>query len=94
MAEYQNGQSQVGLITGASKGLGSTLASFLAAQGYDLVNNASSLGPLPMPKEIAAELVIAERTVKFHISSIFGKLGAGNRTEAVTTAIQQGLVVL
>ena len=45
-------------------------------------------------KEIAAELVIAERTVKFHISSIFGKLGAGNRTEAVTTAIQQGLVEL
>jgi DNA-binding NarL/FixJ family response regulator len=45
-------------------------------------------------KEIAAELVIAERTVKFHISSIFGKLGASNRTEAVTTAIQQGLVEL
>lgn len=45
-------------------------------------------------KEIAAELSIAERTVKFHISSIFGKLGAGNRTEAVTTAIQQGLVEL
>jgi DNA-binding NarL/FixJ family response regulator len=45
-------------------------------------------------KEIAAELTIAERTVKFHISSIFGKLGAGNRTEAVTTAIQQGLVEL
>lgn len=45
-------------------------------------------------KEIAAELVIAERTVKFHISSIFGKLGVGNRTEAVTMAIQHGLVDL
>ncbi len=45
-------------------------------------------------KEIAAELTIAERTVKFHISSIFGKLGAGNRTEAVTIAVQQGLVKL
>jgi DNA-binding NarL/FixJ family response regulator len=45
-------------------------------------------------KEIAARLVIAERTVKFHISSILGKLGAGNRTEAVTIAIQLGLVEL
>ena len=43
-------------------------------------------------KEIAAELTIGERTVKFHISSILGKLGAGNRTEAVRIAIQQGLV--
>ncbi len=43
-------------------------------------------------KEIAAQLVISERTVKFHVSSILNKLGAGNRTEAVTTAIQQGLV--
>jgi DNA-binding NarL/FixJ family response regulator len=43
-------------------------------------------------KEIAAELVISERTVKFHVSSILGKLGAGNRTEAVTMALQQGLI--
>ena len=45
-------------------------------------------------KEIAAELVISERTVKFHISSILAKLGAANRTEAVTIALQQGLVEL
>jgi len=45
-------------------------------------------------KEIAAELVISERTVKFHVSSIMGKLGAGNRTEAVTLAAQQGLIEL
>jgi len=43
-------------------------------------------------KEIAAELIIGERTVKFHVSSILGKLGAGNRTEAVTMALQQGLI--
>lgn len=43
-------------------------------------------------KEIAAALVISERTVKFHISSILRKLGAGNRTEAVTIAAQRGLV--
>ena len=45
-------------------------------------------------KEIAAELFVTERTVKFHISSILAKLNAGNRTEAVTIALQQGLVEL
>jgi DNA-binding NarL/FixJ family response regulator len=45
-------------------------------------------------KEIAAALVISERTVKFHVSSIMGKLGAGNRTEAVRLAAQQGLIEL
>ena len=45
-------------------------------------------------KEIAAQLVITERTVKFYVSSILSKLGAGNRTEAVTIAVQRGLVKL
>ncbi len=45
-------------------------------------------------KEIARELVISERTVKFHVSSILSKLGAGNRTEAVSIATQYGLIVL
>lgn len=47
-----------------------------------------------MNKEIAAELVISERTVKFYVSAILSKLGAGNRTEAVAFAAQRGLVKL
>jgi DNA-binding NarL/FixJ family response regulator len=43
-------------------------------------------------KEIAARLSVTERTVKFHVSSILAKLGAGNRTEAVRTAMQHGLI--
>jgi DNA-binding NarL/FixJ family response regulator len=43
-------------------------------------------------KQIAAELGVSERTVKFHVSSLFAKLGAGNRTEAVTIAARAGLV--
>ncbi len=45
-------------------------------------------------KEIAAHLVISERTAKFHVSSIMGKLGATNRTEAVSLAAQRGLITL
>jgi DNA-binding NarL/FixJ family response regulator len=45
-------------------------------------------------KEIAQRLVISERTVKFHVSAILAKLGAGNRTEATRIAAQRGLIKL
>jgi len=45
-------------------------------------------------REIAEDLVITERTAKFHVSSILRKLDASNRTEAVTLAAQYGLVEL
>ncbi len=43
-------------------------------------------------KEIARVLGIVERTAKFHVSSVLQKLEAENRTEAVTRALQLGLV--
>ena len=45
-------------------------------------------------KEIAAQLYITERTVKFHTSIIFQKLGVTNRSEAITAALQRRLVKL
>jgi DNA-binding NarL/FixJ family response regulator len=45
-------------------------------------------------KEIAARLEISEHTVKFHVASLMGKLGAGTRTEAVTTGLRFGLILL
>lgn len=41
-------------------------------------------------KEIAQSLGVTERTVKFHMTSIFNKLGAGNRAQAVTIAHERG----
>ena len=43
-------------------------------------------------REIAAELYITERTVKYHLSSMFSKLRVHNRTEAVTYAFEHGLI--
>lgn len=45
-------------------------------------------------KDIAARLNISEHTVKFHVASILGKLGAATRTEAVSLAVRRGLILL
>lgn len=45
-------------------------------------------------REIAGRLRISEHTVKFHVNTILGKLGARTRTEAVTRAARQGLIIL
>jgi len=45
-------------------------------------------------KAIAAVLGVSDETVKFHLTSIFGKLGASNRTDAVRIALRQGLVTI
>ncbi|HEX2452656.1 MAG TPA: response regulator transcription factor [Vicinamibacterales bacterium] len=43
-------------------------------------------------RQIAASLEITERTVKFHVTAIFNKLGADNRAQAVALAGRRGLL--
>jgi two-component system, NarL family, response regulator len=45
-------------------------------------------------REIGEALDITEGTVKLHVSSILSKLGVADRTEAVTVALQRGIVRL
>ena len=45
-------------------------------------------------RAIASRLGISEHTVKFHVASIFAKLGAENRTDAVRRGVRQGLITL
>jgi len=45
-------------------------------------------------KQIAQELIVAESTVRYHLTSIFNKLGVDTRTHAVAVAAQRGLIGL
>jgi len=45
-------------------------------------------------RNIGTTLFISESTVKFHVHAILNKLDAGNRTEAVSIAVQQGIITL
>jgi hypothetical protein len=57
--------------------------------------------PSPPPKEVEAViekfdylLFISEETVKLHVKHIMEKLGANDRTEAVTIAVRRGIIQL
>ncbi len=43
-------------------------------------------------KEIASRLVVSERTVNFHLANIYQKLNVSGRTEALSKALEQGLI--
>ena len=45
-------------------------------------------------RAIGKRLRISDQTVKFHVASIAGKLGAANRTDAVRRAVRRGLITL
>ncbi len=74
----------------ATRSLGELVEPLTPRESEVLQMLASGLGN----KEIAAKLGISEHTVKFHVASILGKLGAASRTEAVSLGIRRGLVLL
>jgi len=45
-------------------------------------------------KLIDRKLQISEHTVKFHVSSIYAKLGATSRTDALSRGVRRGLITL
>ena len=45
-------------------------------------------------KAVAVRLGISDQTVKFHLTSITGKLGAANRTDAVRRAVRRGFITM
>jgi DNA-binding NarL/FixJ family response regulator len=89
---------------GAARRLGLSIDAYLVASGDD----EPDLLPEPLtPRErdvlelvaeglsnhgVASRLGVSDETVKFHLSAIFGKLGASNRTDAVRQAIRRGLI--
>jgi two-component system, NarL family, response regulator LiaR len=66
------------------------------APGFDLTDREREVLALLAAghsnQEIAERLVVSPSTVKLHVSSILGKLGASNRTEAVVVALEHRLV--
>ncbi len=73
--------NRVALITGASRGLGKTLAAFLAAQGYDLILGARGQDAL---EAVAAEL----RVHGGHVTAVAGDIGEGSHRRALLTAAE------
>ena len=72
-----------GVSAGAPEPLTPRELEVLALMGKGASNN-----------EIAATLDITPRTTKVHVQNILGKLGATNRTEAVSIAVRQKLITL
>jgi DNA-binding NarL/FixJ family response regulator len=66
-------------------------AGLLSAREIDVIR---LVGSALSNKEVACRLGIAEGTVKRHMSSIFEKLGATTRLDAVRKAARQGITVL
>ena len=59
------------------------------ARGLEILVLLAAAAPNP---RIAEQLVVSLDTVKKHVSHVLGKLGAANRTEAVTRARHLGLI--
>lgn len=89
---------------------GSPLAPTVAARLVQHLGSGSSRAPEPLTgrelevvrlvargasnREIARDLHLSEATVKTHLIHVFEKLGVADRTSAVTTALERGLIQL
>lgn len=76
--------------TGAEMGNSEALVEALTARESEVLQILAQGLP---NKQIALALNISEHTVKFHISSIYAKLGAANRAEAIRQGVRRGLIV-
>lgn len=76
--------------TGAEMGNSEALIEALTARESEVLQMLAQGLP---NKQIALALNISEHTVKFHISSIYAKLGATNRAEAIRQGVRRGLIV-
>jgi two-component system, NarL family, response regulator YdfI len=84
-------ESLLPILSSAPRGLPGSSQQALTPREIEVLNMlAEGLGN----KAIAWRLGISEHTVKFHLGSIFTKLNAASRTEAVTLGIRQGLIMV
>jgi ATP/maltotriose-dependent transcriptional regulator MalT len=77
-----------GLQRGAAREYDTPVESLTAREHDVLVLVADGLPN----RDIAARLAISDHTVKFHLASIFGKLGVSTRTEAVQRGLRLGVI--
>lgn len=92
-ARQSPGQAEAFVVatTGSAAGTDAMAAEVLTAREVEVLELLAEGLP---NKAIADRLGISDQTVKFHVASIGGKLGAHNRTEAVRIAIRRGLVAI
>ncbi|HEY1720139.1 MAG TPA: LuxR C-terminal-related transcriptional regulator [Magnetospirillaceae bacterium] len=73
------------------RGMAEAPASLLTARETEILN---TLGDGMSNKEVARALGISAHTVKFHLETIFRKLGVTSRAEAVAKGLRQGIIEL
>jgi DNA-binding NarL/FixJ family response regulator len=76
------------LITDLSSG-GNDITSLLTSRELEVLR---LVGVGKANKEIAAALVISERTARTHVSNVLRKIGVSSRTQAAVLAVREGLV--
>lgn len=81
---FSNGSSQNGGSNGSAAHELSSRELLVLAKVADGLSN----------KQIGSKLGISDKTVRNHLSRIFKKLDAGNRTQAVMNAMKGGLLTL